>query len=293
MGEAANLGMERINRDIHVLRYFSSFVSVSEGRVIYVSQPKIDFCPLAAHFYAGLRAVVGDKEELRRKIKEVIEFKIREYGFFTADRRFDFPDPSVPYGASEMLMWALRRRAVEAAVVVCDGAGTVIAESPDIVQGIGARMHNLIITSPIPRTMKQLVCRGCRMVFDSALIDQFQGVIKAAELGHKKIAVTIDGYAAKDLERLKGIEEKYGVKIISLIVCTTGVDKDTIGKIMRYADLVWSCSSQELRRLIGPFARLQLSKLMPVFAISEAGEELACGWRGKEGVYRGADHVCG
>jgi putative methanogenesis marker protein 8 len=265
-------------RDIHVLKYFSSFVSVSEGRVIYVSDPKIHYCPLASHFYKDLRNAKPDKEELKQAIRKTIEFKIKEYGFFTPNRNFHIHEIQVPYGASEMLMFALRSRVIEAAVIVCDGAGTVISNSPEIVQGIGARMHNLIMTSPIVETIRHLVSFKCHLVSNNAIIDQVQGVRKAAEMGYKVIAVTIDGNSVGNLERLKDIEKHYGVKIISLVVCTAGIDKETAEKIIQYVDLVWSCSSVEVRKGIGPFARLQLSESMPVFIMSESGVGFASGY---------------
>jgi len=270
--------MDPIDRnDFHVLKYFSSFISVSKGNVIFVSDPGIRYCPLASHFYKELRGAKIDKENIKQAIRKIIEFKIQEYGFFTPKRNFDIQKVQVPYGASEMLMFALRRKVIDAAVIVCDGAGTVISDSAETVQGIGARMHNLIRTSPIIETMKRLISRGCHIVSDSAIIDQFEGVRKAAEMGYKAIAVTIDAYSADNLARLKDIEKCYGVKIISLVVCTNGVKKETLETIIQYADLAWSCTSNETCQVIGPLARLQLSELMPVFVISDTGVDFISG----------------
>ncbi len=38
-----------------------------------------------------------------------------------------------------MISFALRKKAIDAAVVVCEGAGTIITNKPEVVQGIGAR----------------------------------------------------------------------------------------------------------------------------------------------------------
>jgi putative methanogenesis marker protein 8 len=242
-----------------------------------VSDPSIHYCPLASHFYKELRDAKSDKENIKQAIRKIIEFKIQEYGFFTPNRNFDIQKVQVPYGASEMLMFALRRKVIDAAVIACDGAGTVISNSAETVQGIGARMHSLIRTSPIIETMKQLISRGCHIVSDNAIIDQFQGVRKAAEMGYRTIAVTIDGHSADNLARLKDIEKCYGVKIISLVVCTNGIKKETLETITQYADLVWSCASNEIRQATGPLAKLQLSELMPVFVISDAGVDFVSG----------------
>lgn len=259
------------------MKYFSSFISVSNGRVVFISEPKIDFCPLASHFYEELRDVQADKEELKKSIQKVIEFKIKEYGFFTPDRSFNTGEIQVPFGASEMLMLALRHKAIEAAVVVCDGAGTLISSSPEIVQGIGARMHNIVMTSPISETIKHLNSLGCLIVSSGAEIDQFQGVRKAAQKGYKTIGVTIDAHSAGRLDVLKDIEKQYGVKVISLVVCTSGIKREAVEEISRYADLVWSCLSADVRKKIGPLSKIQFSELMPVFVISERGADFAAG----------------
>lgn len=258
-------------RDLHIVKYCSSFVSISEGKVFYVSDPKVKPCPLARHFYKEIFKGNEDNEGIKKGIKEVIEFKIKEYGFFTANRKFDICEMQVPYGASEILMFALRNKAIDAAVVVCDGAGTVISDSPEVVQGIGARMHNIIMTSPIFETIEHLNSIGCSVISKNSIIDQSSGVRKAAEMGHKIIGVTIDGQSAQELKRLKDIEEEYGVKVISLVICTTGLKRELVEKIKEYADLVWSCVSDEVHKLIRPAAKLRLSNLMPVFAISDAG----------------------
>jgi len=269
-------------QDIHVLRYLSSLISVSEGKVIYVGDPGVRSCPLARRFYRELRNAPADPEETKKAIKRIIESKIREYGFFTPRRDLSVTEVQVPYGASEILMFALRRKAIDAAVVVCDGAGTVVVDTPQTVQGIGARMHTLIMTSPIEETMERLASRGCHVVSRHAAIEPCRGVHRAAELGYKTIAVTVSGQAAARLGRLRDIERRYGVKVISLVVCTTGIDGEKRGEIRRHADLVWSCQSAEIREEIGPAARRQLSKGMPVFVLSEAGMGFATGYKHEE-----------
>lgn len=268
--------MNRVSRkDLHILKYCSSFVSISCGKVFYVSDPKADFCPLARRFYKDIIGKNNDKKSIKEAIRRIIEFKIEKFGFFTEQRNFDIQRTQVPYGASEMLMRALQSKVIDAAVVVCDGAGTVISSSPQVVQGIGGRMHNIIMTSPIARIISKLSLLGCIVLSGDAIIDQTEGVRKAIDLGYKAIGVTMDGHSAKHLERLKGMGKKYGVKIISLITCTTGVNKEEAEKIRRYGDLAWSCLSEEIRRAIGPAAKMQLSSLMPVYAISEEGVRFA------------------
>lgn len=275
--------------DIHVLRYFSSLVTVSGGRVVSVTEPSLAHCPLARHFYGGFRRAGGDEESLRLAVREAVESKIRRFGLCTARRILTGGEISIPFGASEMLMYALRKRAIDAAVVVCEGAGTVIVREPEVVQGIGARMHTVLYTTPVRDIVRRLEASGCRVVFEDASIDQAAGVEEAADMGFGRIAVTVRGDDAGVLARLAAMERRTCVPIISLAVCTTGVGGDAIQEMRTHADLVWSCASGAVREKIGSFARLQLSKGMPVFVLTREGIDFASAYARDPALVRGLD----
>jgi putative methanogenesis marker protein 8 len=280
-----------VERDLHVLKYFSSVITVSEGQVINVTDPSLRSCPLARHFYPELKdADPENMESLKDAIRGIIESKIMNYGFFTNDRSFHFPKCVVPYGASEMLAASLKNRFIEAAVVVCDGAGTVITQFPETVQGIGARMNTLIFTSPVKGILGKLDDAGCHVVFrDNAWIDQVKGVEKAISLGYEKIGVTIAGSVAEQLERIRDLEKKAEVAVTLLAVCTTGISSEKIEMIRQNADLVWSCASGEVRGKIGSVAKLQLSKQIPVFALTERGVAFAASYLNDPSLARNLD----
>ncbi len=262
----------RNKRDIHIIKYYSAVVTISNGQVIKVTDPTLMFCPLAKHLYKDFKNIKNnDQEAIKQAIKGAIASKIRDYGLFTEQRQFNFPAVSIPYGASEMLRYALKKKAIDAAVVVCDGAGTVITSRPALVQGIGARMNSLLLTTPIPGIIKKLKTAGGQVIFKDAQIDQYQGVKKAIAAGYKTIAVTISGDAVEELKELCLLEKRNQVKIVSLVLCTTGITNDKIAMIRDYADLVWSCASLDIRRLIGPVAMIQLSQLIPVFVLTSQG----------------------
>ncbi len=269
--------MRSADRDLHVLKYFSAVITVSQGQVINVTDPSLRACPLASHFYPEFRnAEPEDPASVKRAVREVIEAKVRNYGFFTDDRSFHFPRCVVPYGASEMLSVALKNQFLEAAVVVCDGAGTVIVRSPEIVQGIGARMNSLIFTSPLKGVLEKLDQAGCRVIFrDTAWIDQAKGVEKALSLGYGKIGVTVTGFAADQLARIRELEQRARAEVTLLAVCTSGISGDRIETIRRHADLVWACASSEVRERLGPSAKVQLSKRIPVYALTDRGVAFA------------------
>lgn len=61
---------ENVQRDIHILKYLSSFITVSEGRVIYVTDPSLAYCPLASHLYTDFKKI----ENADKVIKCLKEF---------------------------------------------------------------------------------------------------------------------------------------------------------------------------------------------------------------------------
>lgn len=66
----------------------------------------------------------------------------------------------VGFGASETFMTALKKGMLDVCVTACDGAGTVIAGNPKLVQGIGAKISGLIETSPIPKLIERIEQAG-------------------------------------------------------------------------------------------------------------------------------------
>ncbi len=87
---------------------------------------------------------------------------------------------------------AYRPGLLDAVVLACDGAGTVIVTKPALVQGIGGRMSGLVKTVPYADVIRRIEENG-GIVIDKvhAGLDQTAGVAKASEMGYKNIAVTV------------------------------------------------------------------------------------------------------
>jgi putative methanogenesis marker protein 8 len=261
-------------RDLHVLRNFSSFVAVSDGRVIAMTDPWMRHCPLFEMFQGRTDGV--SVEELRDRIRAAVEDKIARFGMFAARRQLIRDDVAVPYGASEMMMVALRRGGLDAAVTVCDGAGTVVAANPDLVQGIGARMNGLFYTTPLPEVIEGIGRHGGTVAFpESAAVDQLAGLRLAVSQGHRRIAVTVNGFLDEPLDRYAAVAQELGVMAVLIVVCTTGVTEERAAEIAACADLVWSCGSGPVRERAGARAILQIAQTIPVFVMTRAGLEFA------------------
>jgi putative methanogenesis marker protein 8 len=277
--------------DLHVSRMFSAFVAVSGAKVIKVTDPDMTHCPLARLFYREYMDPVPleDMGEMKALIARAMEDKIARFGLFTERRELVRDRIEVPYGASEMMMYALRKGAIDAAVVACDGAGTVIADRPEVVQGIGARMNGLFHTTPIPGIVARLRAMGAAVPFDDASIDQVEGAREAVRLGYRSIAVTVNSFTDERPSDLGGIERSSGARVASLMVCATGVGEARLREIAAGADLAWSCGSRELREIVGRGALLQITTRIPVFVLTAKGLDFAAAYSSDGQIIRGLD----
>ncbi|MCM8791503.1 MAG: DUF2099 family protein [Candidatus Omnitrophica bacterium] len=268
-------GLTGEGKDIHKVRYFSSLITICDGKVIKITKPSISHCPLAGFLYKGLKkSDCLSVSRLKEEIRKVIEWKITEFGFCSKDRVFWAEEASVPYGASEIMAHALKIGVIDSAVMVCDGAGTVVVPFPQLAQGIGARMHSVIRTSAIPEVVEGLRRLGCRVISDDGVIDQEKGVREAAKEGCKKIAVTVNAYRGESLKDIRELERRLGVSVIILVVCATGIGSRRTDEIGRYADMVWTCRSAEVRNRLFPKALEVLSDAAPVYVLTEKGRKL-------------------
>lgn len=191
---------------------------------------------------------------------------------FTCNRKICDEKIIVPFGASEMMMYALKRKNVDVSITVCEGAGTVITSKPEVVQGIGAYMNGLFYTTPIPEVISKLESNQSMVLFPhSAEINQFEGVKKASELGYKNIAVTVRGDESYTISAIREFSEARNINIIILVVCNTGIDERQAIVARDCGDIVWACASKEVREVVGPSSLLQVGMKIPVFVLTKRG----------------------
>jgi len=239
-------------------------VVVKDGKVIEVGEAELEWCPLIDKL-SGVQKITSEE------VKKNVEFKIKEYGMFTAKRHLLGHDTFVAFGASEIMMSGLRSGFLDTTVTACDGAGTVISNNPELVQGIGGRMSGLVETEPIEDVINGIQKLG-GIILDTktASIDPVGGVKKAAELGYKKIAVTTAD--SKTAKNLREIETELGLDLIVIAVHVTGVSKEEAQGLLENSDLVISCASKYIRELAKPI--VQVAAAIPLFALTKKGKEL-------------------
>lgn len=242
-----------------------ALVRVKDGKVEVLTDPQVRCCPLR-------RGLYGFTEESRETVEQSLNEHMNTLGMYGPNRVLELDEKPVSFGASEILTDAMAEGLVDAAVVVCEGAGTAIAARPDVLQAIGAHMTGLISTEPVVEIQKGLKERGCILLDDQGSIDQIEGFKRAASAGFQKIAVTLA--SASEAEALRAMGEASKKRPLLLGVHTTGISTADALMLAENCDLVWSCASKAVREIAGPMARLQIGISIPVFALTQEGKRL-------------------
>jgi putative methanogenesis marker protein 8 len=252
------------NADEHVIEAIGrSRIVIRDGKVVEVGESIIADCPLAKRFAYPIPAII------KEAIQANIEHRIKAFGMCTANREVLDSREFVGFGASELLSFGLKIGFIDAVVLACDGAGTVVVTRPEMVQGIGGRMSGLVRTSPHPSVMDRIEQNG-GIVLDRkhAAIDQIAGVALAISEGYRMIAVTV---ATPDVA---AAIRKIHPDTFIFAVHVTGLSAEDAKSLVDASDLVTACASRPIREIAGSKALLQAGISVPVFAISRRGKML-------------------
>ncbi|WP_321508602.1 methanogenesis marker 8 protein [uncultured Methanoregula sp.] len=237
-------------------------IVIRDGTVVEVGESQIRDCPLAKRFAYPIPDIT------KESVKANIEHRIKAFGMCTPDREVLDNREFVGFGASEILSFGLRAGLIDAVVLTCDGAGTIIVTTPALVQGIGGRMSGLVSTSPYPSVMDRIEGSGGYVLDrENASIDQLAGVALAVEKGFRNIAVTVA--LPRDAQAIRRIHPSaviFGVHV-------TGLSAEEAEMLVSASDLVTSCASKTIREIAGKKALVQAGIAIPIFAITKPGKE--------------------
>jgi putative methanogenesis marker protein 8 len=282
--------------DLHITRKACALVAISDGKVIKLQEPEVHHCPLFTTLF-------NFKELDKQTIVKKFEKQVQDWDMFTCRRKVCDEKIIVPFGASEMIMYALKRKIIDCAVVACEGTGTVITDNPGLVQGIGAYMNGLFYTTPIPEVIDNIRKNGGTVLSaKDAKLNQYGGVVKAKEMGFRKIAVTVRGDETEIIKSIRGFEKRFDSagegfvdgfnknksqkksqqagtsksnpeypEVVILAICNTGISAEQAQTVSDSADLAWACASKEIRNIAGPRSILQVGMKIPVFVMTEKG----------------------
>jgi putative methanogenesis marker protein 8 len=250
--------------DEHIIEAIGrSRIIIRNGRVVEVGEAQITDCPLAKRFAYPIPAITKDS------IKKNIEHRIKAFGMCTENREVLDTREFVGFGASELLSFGLQVGIIDAAVLACDGAGTVIITKPAMAQGIGGRMSGLVKTSPHTLVMDRIE-EGGGIVLDRehARIDQLAGVALAIAEGFRNIAVTVA------IPETAEIIRRIHPETLIFAVHVTGLSQNEAETLVAASDLVTSCASKTIRETAGAGALLQAGISVPIFAMTQKGKLL-------------------
>lgn len=237
-------------------------MKVKDSNVVETSEPMIEWCPL-------FDKVRGIKRITSESAANNMEFRMKEHGMFSQRRKLEM-DVFVGFGASETMMTGVRSGIIDAAITVCDGAGTVITNNPSLIQGMGGWISGLVETDPISEVLTGISKReGHVLDPESALIDQVKGAKWAAKR-YSKFAVTVAD--ADTAIRLRELERELGVDILIIGVHLTGIKKEDAERLLSAADIVTGCASKWIRQLVKPL--IQVGTAIPLFGVTNWGKEL-------------------
>ncbi len=232
-------------------------VVVEDGKVVEVGKPIIEYCPLFKK-HRGIDRLDEDS------IRENIEFRIRDFGMCTPQRKM-FMEDFLSFGVSELICMGVEEGALDAAVLVGDGVGTCVVDDPAMIQGIGGRISGVVSTEVIPElvdTVGEDRCLG-------GAIDQVAGAELAFSLGFESVAVSV---AIGDDAR--ALKERFGDRVMTFAVHTTGCDRRDAEDFFSYCDVVTGCASLHVRELAKERALLQVGERVPAYAATKKGKEL-------------------
>lgn len=237
-------------------------VSVQDEKVVESGEPSIEWCPLFDKV-RGIKKVTSDAAAGN------MAFRILQHGMFSPKRKLEM-GVFVGFGASESMMTGISKGVIDAAVTVCDGAGTVITNNPQLVQGMGGWISGLVKTEPIPEVIRGIEDRGGHVLSpQDAAIDQYEGARWAAD-GFSKFAVTVAD--AETAQKLRELETDAQVRILIIGVHLTGISSEDSARLLSLADLVTGCASKYIREQVKPL--VQVGTAVPLFGLTRWGKEL-------------------
>lgn len=240
-----------------------SKVTIKDGKVIDVSEPKLNYCPLF-HHHRGMEKIT------KEAIWDNIQFRIDDFGMCTPDRQLRMKD-FLSFGISEILSTLIEENAIDCAVMVCEGCGTLIVTESELVQGIGGRVSGLVKTSPIPELFDQL---GAENILEpeTAKIDQIAGIELAIKQGYKNMAVTIA--LAQDALKIQELKKAHpDVNIYTFVVHTSNRTKEEARILFDACDVATACASKYIREIGDAESLKTVGQSIPIYSKTEDGKK--------------------
>ena len=235
-------------------------IVIEDGEVVEVGEPELEFCPL-------FRKLVGMEGITPQKIRENIEFRIRDFGFCTENRVVRAGD-YVTFGVSEILSTALEKGDIEAAVIAADGCGTAVITEPALLQGMCGRISGLVETSPL-QVVLDAVGRDNVLDPETVPLDMVKGAELAHSKGYRRFAVTVA--SADDAETIR---DRYGNDVIIVGVHSSHTTCGAAKKLFDNCDFLTACASGRVRAEAEKRDVLVAGNKIQIYGVTDIGKRL-------------------
>ncbi len=238
-----------------------SRVTIEDGKVVDVTEPRVRYCPL----FAKIRGIQELNEDT---VRENIEYRIRTFGMCTEDRATTMDD-FLSFGISETMSRGLMDGKIDAVVLAADGCGTAVVTDPKVVQGLGGRISGICETEPIPAVVEAV---GAENMVDpgTARIDMEAGAELAHSKGFKRFALT-----TPSVDVARRLRTRYGDDIVIIGVHTTGMSEEDAKEAFEVFDIITACASKHLREECHRRPEtLVAGNKVPVYGVTGIGKSL-------------------
>ena len=240
-----------------------SKVTIKDGKVIDVTEPEVEYCPLFDH-HRGIKKLTPEV------IAKNMQFRIDDFGMCTSKRQLRMKD-YLNFGISEIMCTLIDENEIDCVVMVLEGCGTLIVDEAELVQGIGGRVSGLVKTSPIPELIEKI---GSENIVDSktAKIDQPSGIKLAIAKGYKNIAVTVT--LASDIDEIEKIRDEHpDVNIYVFVVHTSKKNPEDARKLFDACDVTTACASKNIREIGQKECIKTVGQSIPIYSRTENGKK--------------------
>ncbi len=248
--------------DEHVIEALGkSKVIIRDGKVVSIEDPVIDYCPLFDKYR-------GIKKLTKESIKANIEYRIKDFGMCTENRKFPSED-FLSIGASEIISTLLKKGLIDATVIVGDGCGTVVMTEPEKIEGLAGRISGIIKTTPLKNVISFV---GESNVLDpnTCEINQIEGLNMAIKKGYQNIAITVSN--AEDIPKMRVIEKNTSCNVLIIGVHTTGASREDAEIFIEQGDIITACMCENIKT-VGDKKNIYKTKTrIPIYAPSEKGK---------------------
>ena len=235
-------------------------IVIEDGKVVEVSEPELDFCPL----FKKLCDIDGITKE---KVRENIEFRIRDFGFCTENRKVRAGD-YVTFGVSEILSTALENKELDACVIAADGCGTAVITDPLLLQGLCGRISGLVETSPL-QVVLDAVGRNNVLDPETVPLDMVKGAELARSKGYRRFAVTV-----ASADDAKVLRERYGPDILIVGVHSSHTTCDGARVMFDSCDIITACASGNMRNEAARRDVLVAGNKIQIYGVTDFGKKL-------------------